>query len=390
MLKKEYSYYLELLRCCLNNSAPSLPPENLEWNDLLDVADSTGTEGLLFSPLSKLSGNIVPQNIILEAEKQEALAKYQEAIQYFSGKSVMDRFEKEGIDYSPLKGWQFRSIYPKPYYRSMSDIDIFTHEKDRKLIQNVLKDIGFRYRGHTSVHDIYGNDAGVNLEIHQSLLSEHSRDKNIFRDPWQRMHKVSGTLHMWQFSPEDTYLYLILHSEKHFNQSGLGPRSVMDTAVLLSNYPTLDLKNACLELNDSELRGFSKTMIDLAFLWFLGREVSPVSEELQKYIIESGIHGFQNEHVLQRLPSRKPRNPRIYLFMDRLFPPKEWLQIDEPILKRVPLLMPFCLLHRNIKIICKWGKNIQGEIRNINHLDTDSIDMHYRLMDEIYHRHENK
>ena len=48
--------------------------------------------------------------------------------------NVMAHFEKEGIDYVPLKGWIIKNLYPKPDMRSMCDVDILIRDEDKKKI----------------------------------------------------------------------------------------------------------------------------------------------------------------------------------------------------------------------------------------------------------------
>ena len=47
-------------------------------------------------------------------------------------------FDKNGIDYLPLKGCNMKYLYPKPELRSMGDADILIREEQYKSIKDIV------------------------------------------------------------------------------------------------------------------------------------------------------------------------------------------------------------------------------------------------------------
>ena len=56
------------------------------------------------------------KDILNKFQKSMLTVRGRESMQQLELENVRAHFEKEGIDYVPLKGWIIKNLYPKPYY----------------------------------------------------------------------------------------------------------------------------------------------------------------------------------------------------------------------------------------------------------------------------------
>ena len=90
-------------------------------------------------------------------------------------KRIFDAFEKNGIDYMPLKGCKMKSLYPKPELRIMGDADILIRNEQREAIARIMESLGF-VQENESDHEWVWTTKGLYLELHKRLIPSYTKD----------------------------------------------------------------------------------------------------------------------------------------------------------------------------------------------------------------------
>lgn len=294
-------------------------------------------------------------------EKEQAKLRY-EMIQADINE-ICACFEKEGIEYIPLKGATIRSYYPEPWMRTSCDIDILVHENDLdRAVDALVKNHAYTTDYKKSYHDIsLYSPFGMHLELHHNIKENEEKYDKILTQVWEfSLSKDENSL-CRVLQNEFLIFHLCAHMAYHFVGGGSGLRSVLDMWVLTGRL-TLDNKELCVLLEKARLSKFYQAVIELGKYWFGNKSApSPNILEMEKYILLGGAYGTKKQGAVS-LQVKKGGKARY--FLSRIFMPYESLAILYPIIKKHKILTPFCQLARWFTSISK-GKRVAKEIKNV-------------------------
>lgn len=151
-----------------------------------------------------------------------------------------------------------------------------------------MEDLGFttiKYGADT--HDVYHKEPVLNVEIHKSLSASFHEDLS---QAYYQNVPVSP------FSPEDFYIYLIVHEYKHYAGGGTGLRSLMDTYIYTKNV-SLDSAYIAGEMEKLGLAEFEVSNRQLAYKLFEDGSLTDEEQEQLNYILSSGTYGTIHHRV---------------------------------------------------------------------------------------------
>lgn len=257
---------------------------------------------------------------------------------------VMNAFEKEGIDYLPLKGCNLYGLYPKPELRIMADADILIRESQREKIMPVMKALGFR-AAEESDHELNWESDALYMELHKRVVPTYHEDYYAyFGDGWEKARHSAGC--RYDMSPEDAYIYLFTHFAKHYRDGGVGVRQTLDLWVYRRANAQLDMAYIENELKILRLDRFHQNMVCLLEWWFQGGAANETSEFLGEYIFKSGVWGdVQSHYLAQEAKVQKNASSfaagKLKSILRVIFPSREYAQVAYPILRKWPILLPF-------------------------------------------------
>ena len=138
---KVSEYLLELLRCGVNRIAPREKPEDVSWEAVYAFAKRHSVSALAFYALRTRKDEL-PAALAEEWEEQNAKLLAQYINQEHELSQLCSMFDQEQIPYMPLKGSCIRDLYPEPYLREMSDLDIMVQEKDITAASSIAQTMG--------------------------------------------------------------------------------------------------------------------------------------------------------------------------------------------------------------------------------------------------------
>ena len=256
---------------------------------------------------------------------------------------VLAAFEREGIDYLPLKGCSLYNLYPKPELRIMADADVLIREEQREKIVPVMKSLGFK-AAEESDHELNFESDALYMELHKRVVPTYDEDfYAYFGDGWEKARHTAGC--RYDLSPEDAYIYLFTHFAKHYRDGGVGVRQALDLWVYRRANPQLNMEYISDELTILHLDRFHENMVCLLRYWFEDGEGNETSEFLGEYIFKSGVWGdVQSHYLAQEAKVQKNASSfaagKLKSILRVIFPSREYAQVTYPILRKWPVLLP--------------------------------------------------
>lgn len=302
----------------------------------------------------------IRKNLMLDMEREKILA----------------RLEKMGCWYMPLKGVFLQQLYPRAGMRQMSDNDILIDPAFRMAVAEYMRSNG--YEAETVgkyIHDEFLKEPVYNFEMHVALIpKEHSGPRaDYYKQIMDKLIKDPGNRYGYHFTDEDFYIYMTAHAAKHYESSGNGIRSLMDTFVYLRQKgANLDRGYIDRELNALDLYDYERTIVSLANKLFgTGEALSQEDEALFLYHISAGTYGNWSTLVDNRLKKVAGDGNKITLWVKvkyilyRLFPPVEFYEDYAPLAYRYRILIPFAAVYRIISRAVFSAPRFWGEAKRI-------------------------
>ena len=325
---------------------------------LLTSAVATGLEsaGIYDRTFEEEKAKALRKGVLLEHDREEITAE----------------FEKQGIRYTPLKGTVLRYDYPSFGMRQMSDVDILIDPDRAADARKIMESLGFTTTlFDASAHDVYKKPPVSNFELHRELFSERAdrRIREYYSDVSRLLIPVAGKNSEYRFSDRDFYVYITAHACKHFSNAGTGLRSLLDAYVFLrAHRDTVDLESAESELDLLGIGDFARVFRKLAFRLFeetgeddsFSDNLSSEESEMLEYIIDSGVYGTF-DHAAEK--AIKKRGRLGYLFSVAFLPYRQMCGLY-PVLRRAPVLLPFCWIARWVDRIIKKPRRVARYIKS--------------------------
>lgn len=376
-LNPNEKYIIALLKSILNNNIPPEKPEDVSFEKVYSIAKYHNIANMLFYAVEKLENKPAPE--LLKSWREVSYkCVSRDIIQKLELDKLLNSFEKNQIKNIVLKGFELKKLYPKSDMRFMSDIDILISKKDAKKVSLILNGLGYK-----TIHygngkdDVYFKEPIMNIEIHNLLFDPVYKKYNSFFKPLEDMKNIlSKTKYQYNFSDEDFFLFLFVHSIKHYLNSGIGVKVTMDIYLYLkAKEKTLNWEYINDSLKKLELLEFFKVFNHFTKTWFEDEEESEIDIEIGKYIFNSGTYGNDKNNRLNSLFSVKENNiekSKMKSIFSLLFPSLEVMQVSYPTLKKFPFLLPFFFVIRGLKIIL-FRRDRLNQINSTLKIDKDEL-----------------
>lgn len=340
--------------------------------------------------LAHLPGNILEKEGVLgnnhiseNYRKQVFDAVYSYEKLTYETEQITKLFEENGIPFVLLKGAILRDLYSEPFLRTSCDVDILVHKKDLEKASELLEKTLNYDRIHDGPHHItYTFAQDVKIELHFDLI-----EKNQARNSYKIAHKVwdyakvkEGFKYHYILDESFIYFYHIAHCATHFEAGGCGIKPVLDLYILRQNFncETPEIKRL---LSKSGLTKFENFLSELSDVWFSGKEHNDVTQIMEKYIIDGGIAGTEEQNLLLK---KHRSGGKIGFVFSRLFVPLRELEKDYKILGKIPVLLPIFEVLRWLELLFKKDKNyIKRRYETVKNIPEEELKIFGEMLDEI-------
>jgi len=332
--------------------------------------------------VAHLSGLVLSEKA-QDAAWQELFFRFQymATLRYEKRKYAMEQlhrqFEENQIPFMPLKGAVIADYYQEPWHRTSCDVDILVPEKKLEQAQQLLQqELGYRYAGRTS-HDVsLFSPNEVHLELHYAFYEDSMPGDDV----WSIATRKAGSEFCYELPAELFILHQLAHMAKHLKSGGCGFRPFIDLWILLHNMPH-DRQKLDAMLKEQGLQKFTNVIFDLAELWFGDGASTDLLERLGAYILDAGAYGsMKNKATVEQIKKKS----KLRHVLSRIFLPYQTMKYPYPVLEKHPWLLPFCQLHRWVRLLRPGNvKNVYRELSIYSAIDEEQKNKVADLLQEL-------
>lgn len=378
--KQEKDYLIELLKSVLFSSIPPEKPKEIEFKSIYKLAKKHFLANMVYYAIFELKEK--PTQELLNIWKEEYLiGKMRNTVQLSELKAIELKFEEFQIKNIPLKGFDLKKVYPSLDMRQMSDLDILIPLEKREEVKSILETLGYEtIEFGKGKDDVYYKKPIMNIEVHNNLFDKS--DEKMYKyfsklSSMEKAEKRSG--YRYEFTKEDTLIYGIVHLVKHFKIAGVGIRHILDWWLYSEkNRESLDWEYINNTLKELDIFQFYNNIMFLGDVWFKGKKSNKVIEELEEYIIDSGIYGkIENRKTNIVLESKRKTIIKL------IFPQYNVMCERYPKLLKNKYLLPYYYLVRILEIIFYRRAGKAELLRDIVSEKQENIDKRKKLYKDI-------
>ena len=375
-ISKCLKYSVQLLRNIVNGEAPDVILQENDLEELWRFSELHNISNLLYLPLKKntdLQGLEVLalfeqsyyKNVIFATQQHQYLEQISEA------------FENKKIKYMPMKGSVLKHLYPDISLRTSCDIDIYIGDSDAEKAKNIMLTLGFdvgMFDNVDRIPDTYHIGNRFHVELHRKLMQDSSdfKGKIVCDDIEDRLEKIVDRQYEYKMTDEDFYVFMIIHIAKHIKSGGIGVRAFFDVWLYLEKFgKVLNWKKIEESLVKADLSEFNKNVLALLNVWAGKEEVSAYVDAFQNYIANSGVLGTSGEEISEQLYNQGKVKGKFSYYCSIIFLPVIYMKQKYKILDKLPVLLPFCWIHRAVYTLCFRFKSIRSVMHHFDGADVE-------------------
>lgn len=298
---------------------------------------------------------------------------------------IYHAFEENGIDFMPLKGCNMKARYPKPELRTMGDADILIRMEQYEKIVPIMKSLGFSFQCESD-HEFIWRSGTLYLELHKRLVPSYQKDLSpYFEDCWERAEASGGRCFVMTL--EDEWLYLFTHFAKHFRDSGIGCRHVVDLWVFSRTYPQLNDSYVRNMLGELKLLEFYENICRLIRVWFDQEAQDDMTEILTTYLFASGSWGDSESGVISGVirnsRGKATKQAKLQYLWQYAFPDLKTMQRRHKILKKMPWMQPVMWVIRLVYKVLFDKQELKRTERNLSVITEESVRKRKELLNFV-------
>ncbi len=361
--------FIQLMRRSLHLPAQTLCDPN--WSEICHLAYVQRMAGVISFGLDGLEPPAPPETQRVLKNKMLERGMYTDKL-LFDADAFVDKLHEAGVECLILKGPYLRRLYPHPYLRQMSDVDLFVREEDRESALAIAERLGYTLEfsdiGDTTVN--IGIPKSGFLELHSIALDSVSYVAGtdpMFTSPWSYARPDPElSRHGLFLHDEECFIFVVQHFAKHMEFKGAGLRMLLDVA-LMSRLESVDWASVQARMEVLSLKHFTDVLFALAGRYL---DVEPpegwtpvhVSDEMITetlyYLLNRDNPGYSAESITS-LNIRRRRSvvkgARVRFFFRQAFPSVKRMRGKRQYayLKACPVLLPAAWVHRAVYVVFK-------------------------------------
>lgn len=292
----------QLIRIALGKEEPSSLPNDINWQEVYDLSLKQGVGAIACDGMLALKDCDIDEELRYKWMGQSMVIEQNSLHRWGVLCQIADLFAQRGIKTYVLKGFSYASLYPKPFHRPSSDLDICLlgdFEKGNQIIEG----LGVSVNKSESKHSHFTFN-GVHVENHQFCIGvKGSRtDKEMDSFLKSLLGRECSAFNANVLKPNWLFnaFFFMCHARTHFLiEEGLTLKNVCDWIVL---------KDSAVE--DAEIESFKSKCEEFELLKF-ERAIDEVAEFVKGGKALSSIGCRMLEDILSVRPHKHYENKKM-------------------------------------------------------------------------------
>ncbi len=366
---------LSLVRSCLLGTKAEVP-EDVDWEEIVVLSRKAQIGTMIYDAIQKNQCSI-------PAEQKKQLRDHvlkrvlRDQVQEEQQKKLVTAFEEKKIDYALLKGASIKYLYPDSMFRSMGDIDVLIKTEQYDAIKEIMVRMGYREWRETDHELIWVKSPFMCIELHKRMVP--SVNKNFYAyygSGWSRMKQAEGS--RYSMTPEDEFVYLLMHFSKHYRDGGIGIRHLVDLWIYQKEHPEMDQSYILEELKKLHLDKFYDNVVETSNAWFYGAEKTLATRIITGTIFQSGSYGNKEKgnYAYALRVSEEHANTfaaKLDSFWNLVFMPLAKMKVKYPILHKRPYLLPVYWARRWWEAVAYKRDNIRSQAERLKRINKRDV-----------------
>ena len=363
-----------LLRAAVTGKTDMLPdPEAVDMERVFRLSKMQALSAALYPVAAKLLTSEKYGSLRENWQKSADMALRRDILTDAEMGEVFREFDRLGISYIPLKGAVLKKLWKTPGMREYSDVDVLIDRDKSAEARQVMEKRGYTLNSEGQVHDTYYRAPVYNFELHKRLFEDENAFGGVFAAEkiMERSTAAGDGTSRRLMNGTDTYVFAVAHLFKHWSSKGAGLRNYADLWLLknqlISDGVGEDTVRQALQV--AGLLKFENEAFDVCDAVF-GEKPSKLSKKQMEPILGGGVYGTHGRRVVTGVAKRG----KVGYFIFRAFPPVREISYSYPVLKKAPVLLPVCWIHRWASALLYKRSRIGGEMKIIARSGADPGD----------------
>lgn len=382
-MTREFQQMLQLASIGATGYSIDVDCTDIDWKKVIAVAKKQKVDCYVAYALKNNKNLPCPAEIRDPLIKEARSLVFSNALHRSAIIQLLEEMKAACIHAVLLKGYAICDCYALPESRTSSDADIWVDPKDEDRACEFMKKQGFTVypRWKNGHHAVCHHPALGCVELHVILYDEIVEDvwfgkmdgSEYVREPHMLVESEDGKYYTLGYT--DHFIFLALHMIKHFILSGLTLQMMLDVALYFKKYAgKIDTDRAWNTISSLHYDKLFNCIL-WAMIQYCGfclndfseicteapEQVQAILSDLEeggwmgyvdKTARESGWHEY-NRQILMRDKSRVQYimymiRWKCDLYTPVLFPSRDRMAMQYPIIKKYPLLLPWVWGYRLI------------------------------------------
>lgn len=348
--------------------------QDFDWEKAVDVAKKHNIFTILF--YGALNCGIPKEEKHMQILHQLTLRSMMVSTrQDYEIEQLEKAFDKEQIEYMPLKGIILKKLYPKAEMRTMGDADILIKLQQYPKIESIVKELKYEFK-YESDHELVWQKPTLFLELHKSIMTSYNKDfYDYFGNGWSIAKSVPNSSR-YEMSPENFYIFIFVHFTKHYRISGIGIKHLLDLWVYSNAQNELDWTYIEKELEKMRLSEFHTNVKRTIDVWFANAEDTSITDLITGVIFSSGQYGSAEMAIVNRSLQNGKNTAleiKISKMLHTVFLPYKAMKEKYTVLQKAPILLPVMWIVRCFDTLIFHRTRLKKFTEDINQIDSNKI-----------------
>lgn len=369
--------------------------ENIDWDFVFACAVKNDVLSLML-PAFRTNGGLKAENLSA-VEKRAKLDAYAETRKAACASKFLNALKAEGITGLVIKGLAYKSLYPYPELRKMSDLDLFVPDADLERVYEIAGKIG-NVTGSGENHH-FTIDSTLNVETaltlypdkENALFEEYEINEDVSSDDIFEFEFYSDRL--YTLAPTQNILYCAYHMFKHFVFGGIGARQMCDFALLASEFASeIDWDYVLNQAVKVRMTKFIYALVRIADLYF-NVDVSDFYAACRETVDDDTVNGVwcdmleggtfgvstHEREIARSIVFRKIKGADTGIRV--VFPPLSYMRKELAYVDSCPVLLPVGWAHRAFRFL--FGRLFKRKKLSVIADARRSAEKRLKIMDKL-------